>query len=315
MTWPHPDLITTQSVPAAQRIAFWEASNASTLVGLRCATFDGQALEVSKRTRALGDEMHVVEIAGNAHVIERTAGLVHAHPKDAVFVSLVLDSHAFFYHADGCASVGPGDLIVYSTSQPYLFGFPGRMWQYLFDVPTTRVRALGLAVPCAPRRLAADTSVGRTFGAALRRLAREAFAGAPARPALRQALLAALEGMLRCAARAAAAAPAHLLAARSYVQQHYVDPGLDAAQVAAHCGISVRHLARLFAAQGVSFSRYLLDCRLAAAHARLVSGDAGAVAQAAYRCGFSSAAYFTRVFKARYGTTPSAAKAAARCTT
>lgn len=304
--------ISTDTVPAPQRLAYWEARNAETLVGLRCATFDGQALQVCKTARAL-DGLWVTEIRGNAHVIERTEDLVRAHPKDAVFVSLVLESQAFFYYAQGCASVGPGDLIVYPTGAPYLFGFPAPMRQYLFDVPAALLHAAGLAAPARPVRLGADTPAGRVYGAALRRVAAEALRLAPGEvcgEAARHDVLAALEGILngQAGALASVPAPAHLLAAKAYIRRHLGEPGLGAERVARHCGISTRHLGRLFAAEGTSVASYMLACRLEAARERLAAGAPGGVAQTAFQCGFGSAAHFARVFRARFGMTPTQAR-------
>jgi len=83
------------------------------------------------------------------------------------------------------------------------------------------------------------------------------------------------------------------------------DPTLSVDEVAAAVRVSPSQLRRLFhARRGESPCRYLGDLRLARAAELLCRGES-TVAQTAERCGFADARYFARVFKARYGCTPS----------
>jgi AraC-like DNA-binding protein len=94
---------------------------------------------------------------------------------------------------------------------------------------------------------------------------------------------------------------AHRAAARAYIAEHLSDPGLGAARVAAAIGISERQLSRVFAADGISVPRHILSCRLDLARALLARPDAGPVSDVAARCGFTSPAYFSHVFRERFG--------------
>ena len=309
--------ISTEAVPPGQRVAFWEASSAQSLVGLRCATFDDAVLSVA-RTAVRLDELRVTDIAGNAHVIERTAHCVRTVPKASLFVSLVLQSDAFFYHAGGCARVGPGDLIVYDTREPYLFGFPGPMRQILFDVPLAALGDAPARAPRLPVRHAGDSAAGRLHGGALREISRHLLQApdAAALAACRDRLLAVVAPLVDAARgdrpeRLGTSAAAHQLAAEAFIERHLGDPALDAAMIAAACGLSPRHVGRLFAAHGMTLMQFVMERRLQAAHARLLADPRLAVAQVAWRCGFASASHFTRVFRARFSCTPSQARRAA----
>lgn len=308
-TWSR-QRISTEGVPPAQRVAFWEARTVQTLVGLRCATFDGDVLAATQ-TRVRLDDVCMTDIAGNAHVIERTAACVREAPKRAVFVSLVLQSDAFFYHDGGCARVGPGDIIVYDTAKPYLFGFPGPMRQFLFDLPLSALDAAQVRAPASPLRLSHDSNAGRVHGGALRRLASQLLEtpDAAALPVCREQIVAVVAGLLRADAGAQAdvcGAPAatHWLAAEAYIARHLGSPDLEPEGIAAACGISPRHLGRLFAQQGVTVMHYVLERRLLAAQAALRAQPARPISQVAYRAGFASASHFARVFRARFDCTP-----------
>lgn len=91
------------------------------------------------------------------------------------------------------------------------------------------------------------------------------------------------------------------------------DPDLTAGAVAAAAGISTRHLHRLFAAGGLRFTDHVRRARLERCRAAL--GDPGQGARTltdiAFSWGFSDAAHFSRSFRAAYGTTPRAWRAAA----
>ena len=112
--------------------------------------------------------------------------------------------------------------------------------------------------------------------------------------------------------RDTARATAHRAAARCYIEEHLTDPDLGAEEIAAAIGLSERQLSRVFAADGTSVPRHILSRRLELAHAVLAArvpgpaapGRAGTeetVADIAARCGFTSAAYFSHMFRTRFG--------------
>ena len=65
---------------------------------------------------------------------------------------------------------------------------------------------------------------------------------------------------------------------------------------------------------GKSFSEHLLDRRLerAAVLLRDAAGANSRIADVAFACGFGDLSYFNRVFRRRYGATPSDMREAAR---
>ncbi|MFB7462352.1 GlxA family transcriptional regulator [Streptomyces sp. NPDC056224] len=80
---------------------------------------------------------------------------------------------------------------------------------------------------------------------------------------------------------------------------------LGATALAAHAGVSARHLARLFLDQlGQTPAQFVRTARAEAA-AQLLVSTALPLASVARRCGFSSAETMRQVFLERYGTAPS----------
>ncbi|WP_435217843.1 hypothetical protein [Streptomyces sp. bgisy034] len=101
---------------------------------LSCTSYSEPGLLARQTDIELG-ELRLAEIAGNAHTIERSPQMVRSAPKDSVFASLLLTGETVFLHENGCLAATAGELFVYDTLRPYLFGFSSSMWQILVDVP------------------------------------------------------------------------------------------------------------------------------------------------------------------------------------
>ncbi len=88
-----------------------------------------------------------------------------------------------------------------------------------------------------------------------------------------------------------------------YIHRHYREP-IGVKDLARAAKISPAHLNRFFRSEyTVSTMQYLYNWRLAIA-LRLLDSPYLTVAEIADECGFSSANYFVRAFKKKYGTTP-----------
>jgi AraC-like DNA-binding protein len=89
---------------------------------------------------------------------------------------------------------------------------------------------------------------------------------------------------------------------------------LSLAGLAARHSVTPRHVQMLFERDGTTFSRFLLDQRLARAH-RMLSDLRLAeqtISTIAYEAGFGDLSHFNRAFRRRYGETPSDVRARSR---
>lgn len=96
-----------------------------------------------------------------------------------------------------------------------------------------------------------------------------------------------------------------LAQAKQYMRARLDDPELKPLQVAQGLGMSLRSLARLFATEGLTPSRWLWNERLAQAHLLLRADNARRVTDVALACGFTSFSHFSRVFRQAYAVPPS----------
>jgi AraC-like DNA-binding protein len=298
----------TAAVEIEDRLAYWEDYNADALVGLTCITYQPDGL----LARQLNLDLHgfrVAEIAGNPHAVERAPGKVRSQPKDATFVSMVIGGDSFFYHSGGCMTLRPGDTVVYDTDRPYLVGFGGSMRQLLVDIPCElpaercdlRSASRGPVLVPGDEPGAAGTSAR-----ALRRVLLDLVgdpAGAP--DTVGEQVLDLVQAMHT--GRGASGSGAHyLLAAKEFIAGHLGDPDLCVDAVARTLGVTPRHLNRVFSAEQTSVARYIVARRLDLAKADLAAPALAGyrIADIAFRWGFSSQAHFSRLFRARFGSSP-----------
>ena len=93
---------------------------------------------------------------------------------------------------------------------------------------------------------------------------------------------------------------------KRHVQQKLVDPGLGIESIARALNCSKRALHKSFEREGHSLRDYIWDRRLQRALGEL-EGErhaGGSITDIAFASGFSSAAHFSRMFRARYGSSP-----------
>lgn len=97
---------------------------------------------------------------------------------------------------------------------------------------------------------------------------------------------------------------AHLLRIEKFIHENIRNPQLSPDLVAAACGISKRYLHDLFKDVNGSVAQQVRDKRLSAAKTFLRERPGLAVAEVAYRYGFTDQAQFSRLFKVKYKVTP-----------
>jgi AraC-like DNA-binding protein len=295
---------TTVGVPASRRLELWEDHNARALVAMTCRTLTDTALEASEwnvQTRGL----RLARITAGAHVVERTLREIQRSPAGAMLLTVVVSGEVCVYDADGVVTLRPGQAALTDTDVPSMRGY-AQGEQLLLTVPRPLYQdVVHPGVP--PARRVFDLSSrasGQAAGSALVALMREA---------LHQTKSTDLHGLeddvLRLLGQMvigprAGDPESQFEAAGAFIRQHLVDPTLSASRVAAALGVSDRQVSRIFRQHG-GVARWITDQRLERARLRLTSGEDHSVSQVARQCGFSSPSYFARVFKQRFGVSPS----------
>lgn len=104
---------------------------------------------------------------------------------------------------------------------------------------------------------------------------------------------------------------ARLELVKKEVQARLREPELSIGAIARSQGVTPRYIQRLFEAEGVTFSEYLLERRLELALGLLRQAEprGSRISAIAYEAGFCDLSHFNRCFRRRYGTTPSEVRA------
>jgi len=111
-----------------------------------------------------------------------------------------------------------------------------------------------------------------------------------------------------------AVAAAQLRAMKDDIRRACSSPNLSVHSIAARYGVSARYIQRIFEGSGSTFTEYVTEQRLAAAHKALRRRTSAKepISTIAFDCGFADVSHFNRMFRQHFGCTPSDVRNAAR---
>lgn len=303
----------TALAPAHERLRYWEDYTASELVGIRCTSYAESGLDARQRNFDLG-AFRIADIVGNEHVVERSMPQVRRHPKHSLLVCLLMEGEAFFFQSGRCTMVHSGDLIVYNSVKPYLFGFTRPMRLLMVDIsPSDLFESASALANESLIKVDGHLRAGKM----LTQPVQETLLGFVADPLLEKAPSVADDVCARlrliCQSQSheklsgEEVAALRLLKAEQFIAEHIADPLLDAEVVAKHVAMSVRHLNRVFEVHQCSVTQWIWRERLEMAHRQLVDPAlvTRSISEIALGCGFSTQSHFAREFKSHFGLTPS----------
>ena len=312
-------LIRVDEVPAADRMDFVQEMTAATWVPMECRALYRTDYAGEFRASGLG-AMQVVVMDVMPITVRRTPELISQVDPDMLKMVLVRGGNSCVVDQDGGqAHLTAGEFAVYDTRRPYEVAcgvggeHPTHMMTFMFPpsmlpLPRNRLSAL------TATRFAAAVGLGDLTSQFLLQLARNIDHYSPAEAARLSS--AALEVLATRLAHELDAndwgtpeTRRHALRTtiQAFIHQHLGDPGLSPATIAAAHHISLRSLHQLFHDEGLTVAgwirrRRLEGCRRDLSDPALTSRPVAAIAS---RWGFSSAADFSRVFRAVHGLPPS----------
>jgi AraC-like DNA-binding protein len=107
---------------------------------------------------------------------------------------------------------------------------------------------------------------------------------------------------------------ARLQSVKSFITRNIRRADLSAKTAAMDLGVTARYINLLFETEGLSFNRFVIERRLVRAHEMLFDSQRAdrTIAAIAFTAGFSDLSHFNRVFRRRFGMTPSETRLAGR---
>jgi AraC-like DNA-binding protein len=318
-------LIRTEEVPAADRLDFVQQITATTWVPMECRSDHRSDYRGEFRASGMGP-MQVVVLDIMPITVRRTRDLISQTDPDLLKIVLVCDGASVVEQGGRQARLTTAEFAFYDTRQPYEVACgvgqdrPMRMLTFMFPpslLPLSRRRLSDLAAV----RIPATAGLGDVTAQFLLQLVRNIDHYSPAEAA--RLSTAAIEVLATRLARELEANDwatpegrrhALLTTVQAFIHQHLHDPQLSPATIAAAHHISLRSLHQLFHDEALTVGgwirrRRLESCRHHLADPRLASRPIAAIAA---RSGFTSAADFSRAFRAAYGVSPSEYRSSAR---
>jgi AraC-like DNA-binding protein len=320
-------LIRTDEMPPDGRLEYLHEMTAATWVPMECRP-EYRACDYWAEFRASGlGAMQVVVMDLMPITVRRTSKLISRADPDLMKVLLACDGGSSIVDQGGQqARISSAEFAMYDTRRPYevVCGAgedrPVRLLTFMFPpsllgLSPSRLRQLTAV------RIPATTGLGDLTSQFLLQLVRNVDHYSPAEAA--RLSTAALEVLATRLARELdvrdwgtpeARRHALLTTVQAFIQQHLGDTGLSPAAVAAAHHVSLRTLHQLFHDEGLTVAGWIRQRRLEQCRRDLADPALAArpVAAIAARWGFTSAADFSRTFRASHGMPPAEYRRSAR---
>jgi AraC-like DNA-binding protein len=239
----------------------------------------------------------------------RTPRLARDDTLPRLLVAAVMRGSATVRQHGRTADLGPGDVALLTSTASFSSRYrQGHKHVLMLPVDELRMPA-SLIRDSVARRVPARHPLATVLGPFFAGLATAAPSlTTPERSAIEEPvtdLVRALVATLSGNEERAAEPLARTLKVRipAYLERHFASPELTAESVARAHGISERYLYSVLASAGISLGEWVRNRRLAAARDDLADPSLS-VATIAHRWGFADHAHFSRLFRARYGMTP-----------
>jgi AraC-like DNA-binding protein len=306
-------ILSTESVAAPQRVAFWTDLVCDTFVQLECdAPAGADAIDgelVSDRLATL----ELTRVTATAQQVRRTPAKIARASEDYFLVSIQTAGRGVVSQDGRDALLAPGDFALYDSTRPYTLTFDGSFQQIVLMLPGPTLRtALRDTDRLTATRVPGDRGAGHlminmigTLAADIGTLAPESATAVA--DSVAQILIAGLSALPAARRPAVSQLTAyHREQIKALVQQRLRDPEFGVAQIAAVLRMSASTVHRVWGGEACSLSDWIWAQRLDAARRDLCDPALAArgVGEIAYACGFNDAAHFSRAFRARFGCAP-----------
>lgn len=225
--------------------------------------------------------------------------------------SLQLDGYSIIAQNERESLLKPGDLGVYATHRPFTYTAPETSRTLIVVLPASALQlSPRLARKITAVKISGDSSLGVIASKYVIEV-REALRKGSIRPsmALADSVISVLRStLINSLDDTEDSADEQLVKAiLETIEQRLGDRDLTQNEIAKIHHISVRQLQRIFQEQGTTFTHWLQSRRLDNCRLELESGsrDDSTLHEIAFDWGIPDASYFSRIFRRRFGKSPS----------
>ena len=303
----------TDDVAAADRFAYWRESVCDSYVQLGCEAkntrnFRG-LIEIARHS-----VLSISKVAGRSHTVERRKRDIGSASDSFFLLSLQTAQSSSVTQYGKTAVLRPGDMALYSSSNPYSLSLTDDFSQTVVQLPTAKlIDRLPNAEMLTARKIDGQTGLGKLVRENILAFADHVNTPNPMVQSLLQDTLIDLiaTGLASHGAdKIELSSPEQhvMLRAKSFVRANLGDPDLDRNLVAAEIGMSVRRLNDIFAKEEETVAAFIRRMRLEGVAAEFKDPRYArhSISEIAFRYGFSNMQNFSTLFRAKYGSSPRA---------
>jgi AraC-like DNA-binding protein/mannose-6-phosphate isomerase-like protein (cupin superfamily) len=299
----------TTRVAAAHPFRYWQDVVCRELVELQIETPQPDCFEASMHQQSVGPIGFNI-IAARQQAARRTREAIGRTRDPRFDLVHIRQGSALFEHYGRSFELRSGECVLIDSSEPYSFTTSEFSVAASLQIPQKWLRTCiptpedGVAVP-----VQTHSPWGNALLATLNALTPESLETLAVSPHwLAEQIAGLLALAIRCETPSPSKGKRKLLARiRQTIADTAHDEQVCPESVASAHHISKRYLHLLFAAEGTTFSRELLQIRLERAERLLRDGrfKAMSVSEIGWRCGFVDSSHFARRFQRQFGRSPS----------
>lgn len=283
----------------AKPFGYWQETVSQAYTALSAEPIDSSPFHGHIELFELSDDASISSIKAGAQIVRRTRGDIQSRACEAVFINFQLVGQSTISQRGIEAKIDAGSLVLLDAAEPFTMKFDRQFEQVCLHLPKSAFEDNCIRVSdFIGRAVTRQSGFATPLFSAVDSLA----GGMPA-----QHVLPGLMQMLSCGltnARKNAVADQHLVTVQDYIVQNLGTSALSPGLTARHFRISTRHLHKLFARDGMTFGKFVLDARLAACRKRILASKDEPVSAIAFAHGFRSQSHFSRAFRQKFGCSP-----------
>jgi len=304
-------IVSTTDVSQGDKFSYFREKVAGCFDGLELMESSGEVLDARFETMDVGDTQ-ICRITGSEHGVRRSKAYLRHQPSDKVSVNYCDGGGYILNDRLGSGIVPFGALRVVDNAHEFELRLPRdrRVALYCFQLPRltfgsdASFEKINTTLSSSPL----GSLISEQYRVLMKAMRLDNLGAAHAAAIATKAMLSALGEVADEGPRTSEHPGVGLASLKSYILSRLSEPGLSVEAVACAFHCSERTVQNRFAAEGETFSSWLLAQRLARAE-EMLKAPANAfrsVEWVGFSCGFVATSHFHRAFKARFGATPGA---------
>ena len=301
---PRLETVETHTVARRDRLERWLGALERVCGRLYADILDAPTLDARMSFGTIG-RLRLGEIVASKHRIGLTPALARRDAHDVVKVIVQTVGTSIYEQQGEVVALGPGDGLIYDVSVPHMITSPETTEHLVVIVPRDMVLARGVRLDSLrAQTFSTTTGVGRVGADLLHTTLGQLGEITSACEAELAASLLSL--VLLPLPTPQSGSSALRVRIKRYIHDNLRDPHLSIDQIATALRCSKRSLHLAFSACDQTIADFIRAARLDACHAEILQRPERSLSEIAFGWGFASAAHFSRLFRQRFGDSPSA---------